>query len=768
MLLKLYVHHDSEPSFTKVIKCQADASIADLVVAFLTAYNAKYSHSAINDVTDCQVHTSVGKPALLSQRASALFSSGADVFITRVSNTSQQRPDAAAIQAEAAVPAVTSTPACGLPSKPCTPANTNLHPQPQPPCQKLTKAGLQPGTAAAAASVPSSPAPTSKGSEATATAPKLVSSAVQDLGPWQQQLAPYLDRAEQAAKVANYRAAGEIYDKVLEVVPGVADVVQRAACMWANAAHQPQRALPLAQRLVQLQPASSAAHQLLGSVQLALGKPDAALVSFDTALDLAKRSSASAAHCLDLQASMARALFQHTGQAAMQDAAASLVMAVLKQDEGHWEALRLYAELAEQRGLLADAIKVALRLLVARSSHQGVRALLARCLQAPEGMSTLLTELLPLPASTLAPASAAGSAPDAGTANSASAYAFLATCVKDHSAVQPTVQLLRLAVAAVPVHMAYALNLAHALELLQDSAGVVAVAAQAFRRAAATPALALGPCLLQAVAEELESLPPLPPGQASLAWRQAAPWVPPCPTPPSSTPSSTAPRPAASTPAAAAAAPTPTHAVAARKDGSKVSYSSNQLDLLALGFTAVKIVYVAGGLPFAARLVALLEPARQASAKELHTTLIRNEAAYFGSQLVLVLGEIDCREGLLLAVQKCKYGTLDEAMTATIDIYIALLTDLIASREFEIFVHPVPAVLNETRAVVRPFTAMLKQRVEAAARAKPALSRLHYLDFADALLTPDGAKLDPALAFDGTHLAPSYVRHLARELARVT
>ncbi|GFH33275.1 hypothetical protein HaLaN_32621, partial [Haematococcus lacustris] len=84
--------------------------------------------------------------------------------------------------------------------------------------------------------------------------------------------------------------------------------------------------------------------------------------------------------------------------------------------------------------------------------------------------------------------------------------------------------------------MAYALNLAHALELLQDSAGVVAVAAQAFRRAAATPALALGPCLLQAVAEELESLPPLPPGQASLAWRQAAPWVPPCPTPPSSTP----------------------------------------------------------------------------------------------------------------------------------------------------------------------------------------------------------------------------------------
>ncbi|KAL6749527.1 hypothetical protein V8C86DRAFT_2844258, partial [Haematococcus lacustris] len=138
-----------------------------------------------------------------------------------------------------------------------------------------------------------------------------------------------------------------------------------------------------------------------------------------------------------------------------------------------------------------------------------------------------------------------------------------------------------------------------------------------------------------------------------------------------------------------------------------------------------------------------------------------------GAQLVLVLGEIDCREGLLLAVQKCKYGTLDEAMTATIDIYIALLTDLIASREYEIFVHPVPAVLNETRAVVRPFTAMLKQRVEAAARAKPALSRLHYLDFADALLTPDGAKLDPALAFDGTHLSPSYVRHLARELARV-
>lgn len=52
----------------------------------------------------------------------------------------------------------------------------------------------------------------------------------------------------------------------------------------------------------------------------------------------------------------------------------------LEGDEGHWEGLWLYATIAEERGMRDDALAVALRLLVARSGHAGVRALLARCL----------------------------------------------------------------------------------------------------------------------------------------------------------------------------------------------------------------------------------------------------------------------------------------------------------------------------------------------------------------------------------------------------
>ena len=80
-------------------------------------------------------------------------------------------------------------------------------------------------------------------------------------------------------------------------------------------------------------------------------------------------------------------------------------------------------------------------------------------------------------------------------------------------------------------------------------------------------------------------------------------------------------------------------------------------------------------------------------------------------QLVFMFGEIDCREGLLLAVEKLKYDSLEEAMAVLIAIYTDTLLDLIETRGFEIFVHPVPSVLNETRHVVRPFNKALQAKV---------------------------------------------------------
>lgn len=44
----------------------------------------------------------------------------------------------------------------------------------------------------------------------------------------------------------------------------------------------------------------------------------------------------------------------------------------------------------------------------------------------------------------------------------------------------------------------------------------------------------------------------------------------------------------------------------------------------------MKALFVTGALSRAAKLLQLVELARKASVKELHTTIIRNEAAYFG------------------------------------------------------------------------------------------------------------------------------------------
>ena len=59
-------------------------------------------------------------------------------------------------------------------------------------------------------------------------------------------------------------------------------------------------------------------------------------------------------------------------------------------------------------------------------------------------------------------------------------------------------------------------------------------------------------------------------------------------------------------------------------------YSAEQLDILAICFTCVKVLYVGGAIECARRLVALLEPARQAFKTPMHQTVIRNEAAFHG------------------------------------------------------------------------------------------------------------------------------------------
>ena len=57
--------------------------------------------------------------------------------------------------------------------------------------------------------------------------------------------------------------------------------------------------------------------------------------------------------------------------------------------------------------------------------------------------------------------------------------------------------------------------------------------------------------------------------------------------------------------------------------------------------------------------------------------------------------------------------------------------------------------------------------MEAAGQRPEAAGRLHFLDLADELLTPDGRHIRPHLQLDGTHMAPVFVTYLSAALARL-
>ncbi|KAI8464777.1 MAG: hypothetical protein J3K34DRAFT_525888 [Monoraphidium minutum] len=186
-----------------------------------------------------------------------------------------------------------------------------------------------------------------------------------------------------------------------------------------------------------------------------------------------------------------------------------------------------------------------------------------------------------------------------------------------------------------------------------------------------------------------------------------------------------------------------------------------------------------------------------------------------GSDVICVFGEIDCREGLLAAVEKLKYDSLQDAVAALVQTYATLLIRLAGERRLSIFAHPVPPVLDATRPVVLAFNAALRAALRRGAGAGAAGGapggggsggRVRWLEFADDLLeggapsgeqggggeegggaaTEGGAgagsdcaagggggggggaaarlRLRREYDLDGTHLAPAYLPLLQRAL----
>lgn len=121
-----------------------------------------------------------------------------------------------------------------------------------------------------------------------------------------------------------------------------------------------------------------------------------------------------------------------------------------------------------------------------------------------------------------------------------------------------------------------------------------------------------------------------------------------------------------------------------------------------------------------------------------------------GSRVMFVFGEIDCREGMLLAVDRGYHENMREAMVNTIRMYTKLLSSIAESKNLEVFVHPAAPVLNPTRHIVLEFDATMPTFVSG----KP---RLHWLQFHTKLLDASTGNLLPEYRLDDTHLNPAYI-----------
>jgi hypothetical protein len=121
-----------------------------------------------------------------------------------------------------------------------------------------------------------------------------------------------------------------------------------------------------------------------------------------------------------------------------------------------------------------------------------------------------------------------------------------------------------------------------------------------------------------------------------------------------------------------------------------------------------------------------------------------------------VFGEIDCREGILVAVERLKYRDLAEGIDVAQNHYLKILKRLQKQRKLQIFVHPVPPVMDVTRGTCL----IWNERMQAKLAAVPSIA---WLDFASQLMTADG-KLQEQYELDGIHLHPSYIPLLESSL----
>eukprot|EP00760_Papus_ankaliazontas_P025632 PhM_4_TR2825/c1_g1_i2/m.33165 len=131
-----------------------------------------------------------------------------------------------------------------------------------------------------------------------------------------------------------------------------------------------------------------------------------------------------------------------------------------------------------------------------------------------------------------------------------------------------------------------------------------------------------------------------------------------------------------------------------------------------------------------------------------------------GANVVFLFGEIDCREGILRAVEKGVYSSVEDGMCAVIDIYLKALIEVSRSRGFDFAVHPPLPTMAITSSLVHTFNIILK--------AKCKDKGVRFLDIVPRVVkeaTPTILRDD--LQLDGVHTHPNYLSELGEAMKDV-
>ena len=508
--------------------------------------------------------------------------------------------------------------------------------------------------------------------------------------------------------------------------------------------------------------------------------------------------------------------------------------------EEHMAILLAYSSFALQYGKMQEALRAMLKAVTLDQKNKRARKMLAEILHTDAGFEELTQQLSPSEAS-------------------AAAYAFLATICKEFSAIPACIALFKIALSFRPDNAGYALNLMHAIELQYDFDAAIA-SVRGFlgnnqHLRAGKAGLTCGDLLsaLDGTSRRIED---------GAVVGYAVQWV------------DDKDRGYATT-----------HAIVRQQgegegqeytlcnddtsawlSASKEPLSDDALDVLAIGFTLIKLLYLQGRLSALPELYRVIEPTRHRSKKSLHETSIRNEHAYYQciaqvlayrlgcstlgcgdgpaelrsplaaccdprsspqyaeaaaqpiftlgdshclssawsvlhiagkprlvvpklitgvkhwhlrpesdfypkfnfryaiatvpdqADVIVIIGEIDCREGILMAVERDMYASVEEGMKSTLTIFAKVLSGMAATKKLRLLVHPVLPMLKETRSLVLGYNSFYREAVRKLKLTPPCA----WLDFFDDLFVDDGEDVDvsdalrPGLVMDGTHISPSY------------